>query len=167
MGHPGIPQNSSVGLKVIIMFHKAKNVTALQKYTILVHFADGSDKLYDMDTLFEKYPVFKSLETVPGLFKQAKVDVGGYGIVWNEDLDIDSEEIYQNGRDCKTAFTGLIAMSDATVIWNLNESTLRKAISYGKLIPGIDAFNFGSQWVVTAEAMEREYARSHSPTDND
>ena len=49
-------------------------------------------------------------------------------------------------------------MSDATVLWELNESTLRKAIAYGKLIPGIDVFNFGSQWIVTAAAMQREYS---------
>ena len=129
----------------------------MANYVLLAHFIDGSDKLYDMKKLFTDYPVFKSFETTPGLFETAKVDIGGYGIVWNEELDIDAEEVYQNGQDCKTAFTGLIAVSDATIIWELNESTLRKAISYGKLVPGIDAFNFGSQWVVTAEAMNREY----------
>ena len=127
-------------------------------YVLLAHFTDGSDRLYDMKRLFDQYPVFKSFETIPGLFQTARADVGGFGIVWNEDIDIDAEEVYQNGQDFKTAFSGLIAMSDATVLWNLNESTLRKAISYGKLVPGIDVFNFGSQWVVTAEAMNREYS---------
>ena len=140
------------------MYHKVKSVTALSNYVLLAHFTDGSDKLYDMKPLFDEYPIFKTFETIPGLFQNAKADVGGYGIVWNEDIDIDAEEVYQNGQDYKTAFSGLIALSDATVLWNLNESTLRKAISYGKLVPGIDAFNFGSQWVVTAEAMAREYA---------
>lgn len=139
------------------MFHKVKNVTALPGFRLLAHYIDGTDKLYDMKQLFEQYPVFRSFETIPGLFQSARVDTGGYGIVWNEDIDLDAEEIYQNGTEWKTPFSGLIALSDATVLWNLNECTLRKAISYGKLVPGIDAFNFGSQWVVTAEAMEREY----------
>lgn len=42
-------------------------------------------------------------------------------------------------------------------LWSLNESTLRKAISYGKLIEGVDVCKFGKQWVVSAKAMRREY----------
>ncbi len=79
------------------MFHKAKNVTPLPDYLLLVHFADGSDKQYDMKSLFDEYPVFLELKETPGLFNQAKVDPGGYGISWNENVDIDAEEIYQNG----------------------------------------------------------------------
>ena len=39
----------------------------------------------------------------------------------------------------------------------LNESTLRKAIAYGKLINGQDVCKFGKQWVISSEAMNREY----------
>ena len=81
------------------MFHKVQSIKALPAFVLLAHFADGSDKLYDMKRLFVPYPIFKSFETVPGLFQLAKVDIGGYGIVWNEDIDIDAEEIYQNGTD--------------------------------------------------------------------
>ena len=144
------------------MFHKIKNVSALPDYMLLAHFTDGTDKLYDMKPLMQQYEPFKSLESIPGLFEQVKADIGGYGIVWNEDVDLDAEEIWVNGKETTTPFTGLISFSDASVIWGLNESTLRKAISYGKLKAGIDAFNFGSQWVVTADAMNREYSlRTH------
>ena len=50
-----------------------------------------------------------------------------------------------------------MAFSDATFLWNLNESTLRKAISDGKLVKGVDVCKFGKQWVVSIEAMKREY----------
>ena len=50
-----------------------------------------------------------------------------------------------------------MAFSDATFLWNLNESTLRKAIAYGKLVNGVDVCKFGKQWVVSTEAMKREY----------
>ena len=139
------------------MFHKAKTVTTLSDYRLLVHFADGADKEYDMKPLFEQYPVFLELKETPGLFDQAKADVGGYGIVWNEDIDIDAQEIYQNGRDVRTPFTGLISFTDAATMKGLNESTLRKAVEYGKLIPGIDVCNLGKQWVITEKALEREY----------
>ncbi len=57
----------------------------------------------------------------------------------------------------KTPFDGLMALGDATSIWGLHESTLRKAISYGKLVDGVDVYKFGKQWVISAEAMKREY----------
>ena len=46
---------------------------------------------------------------------------------------------------------------DATQLWGLNESTLRKAIAYGKLVNGVDACKYGKQWVISTEAMKREY----------
>ncbi|HEX3018533.1 MAG TPA: helix-turn-helix domain-containing protein [Caproicibacter sp.] len=54
-------------------------------------------------------------------------------------------------------FDGLMSFKDATDKWGLNESTLRKAVSYGKLIEGIDVKKFGKQWIITEEAMTRLY----------
>lgn len=42
-----------------------------------------------------------------------------------------------------------------------NESTLRKAITYGKLVNGVDVYKFGKQWVVSIDAMKREYGNGH------
>ena len=49
------------------------------------------------------------------------------------------------------------SFSDAAMMKGLNESTLRKAVEYGKLVPGIDVCNLGKQWVITKDALEREY----------
>lgn len=54
-------------------------------------------------------------------------------------------------------FDGLLSFKEATDMWHLNESTLRKAVSYGKLEEGVDVKKFGKQWIITIEAMEREY----------
>ena len=101
---------------------------------IYQHMGHGSHQL----------PVFKRLQKDPALFACASVDTGGYGILWD-------------GTVVKTPFDGLMAFSDATELWGLNESTLRKAISYGKLVNGIDVCKFGKQWVVSIDAMKREY----------
>lgn len=50
-----------------------------------------------------------------------------------------------------------MSFADATELWGLSESTLRKAISYGKLVSGVDARKYGKQWIVTKDAMLREY----------
>ena len=139
------------------MFHKIKSVTPLPNYILTVHFSEGVTKQYDMNLLIEKYPMFSPLREQPELFFSATVDVGGYGVVWSDDIDIACDELYFNGKDIKTPFDGLIAFSDATQLWGLNESTLRKAIAYGKFINGYDVCKFGKQWVISSEAMEREY----------
>jgi len=140
------------------MFHKIRSVTDLPDYRLLLHFSDGTAKQYDVRPLLSREP-FSDLRSVKGLFEQVTVDPGGYGISWNDDIDIDGEELWANGETVSTPFDGLLAFSDATDLWKLNESTLRKAISYGKLCIGIDVLKFGKQWVVTHSAMLREYGQ--------
>ncbi len=139
------------------MFHKIKTVTPLQNYQLSVQFSEGVTKIYDVKPLISKWPQFKTLEETPEIFYVVKVDTGGYGIVWNDDLDLSCDELYAHGEQVRTPFDGLIAFTEATDLWKLNESTLRKAIAYGKLISGIDACKFGKQWVVSVDAMKREY----------
>ena len=138
------------------MFHKIKNVFPIDDYKLSVQFSIGVTKIYDVKPLFNWKDVFKELRK-NDLFKQVFVDVGGCGIVWNDEIDLSCEELWENGVEVKTPFDGLISMADATNIWGLNESTLRKAISYGKLVNGVDVCKYGKQWVISMDAMKREY----------
>lgn len=138
------------------MFHKVKNVSPLPEYRLSVQFAEGVTKLYDVTPLFSKWLAFQALKE-GNTFYDVAVDQGGYGVVWNDDLDLSCDELWENGQEVKTPFDGLMAFSDATTLWQLNESTLRKAIAYGKLVNGVDVCKFGKQWVVSMNAMQREY----------
>ena len=141
------------------MFHKVKAVNALPDYCLTVQFAEGVTKIYDLKPLFQKWAPFNELQKQPQLFFSVEVDPGGYGIIWNDDLDLSCNELFENGITVKTPFDGLMAFTDATQLWGLNESTLRKAIAYGKLLNGVDACKFGKQWVISVEAMKREYGQ--------
>ena len=143
------------------MFHKIKNVSALPEYKLSVQFSEGVTKIYDVKPLFKKIPLFAELKDNLADFACVSVDVGGYGIVWNDDLDLSCDELWENGVQVDTPFDGLMAFSDATELWGLNESTLRKAITYGKLVNGVDVCKFGKQWVVSVDAMKREYGNGH------
>ena len=145
------------------MFHKVKAVTAMPDYNLTVQFAEGVTKVYDIKPLFQKWPPFRELQKRPEVFFRVEVDAGGYGIVWNDDIDLSCDELFAHGKMIRTPFDGLIAFTDATQLWGLNESTLRKAIAYGKLINGVDACKYGKQWVVSVEAMNREYGRPEEP----
>jgi len=139
------------------MFHKVKSVAPLSGFKLSVQFSEGVTKLYDMNPLFERIPAFQYLRDNPADFHSVSVDVGGYGVIWDDDLDLSCDELWEHGTVVETPFDGLMALSDATELWGLNESTLRKAISYGKLVNGVDVCKFGKQWVVSIDAMEREY----------
>ena len=57
-------------------------------------------------------------------------------------------------------FNRLLSFGEAAEIWGLDQSTLRKAVTSKKLLENRDCRKFGKQWVVTAEAMCREYGRN-------
>lgn len=141
------------------MFHKVNNVETLPEYVLSVQFAEGITKTYDLKPLFKKWKQFKSLKGDNDLYENVKVDQGGYGISWNDELDLSCNELFDNGKVVKTPFDGLISFGDATLFWGLNESTLRKAVAYGKFLKGIDVCKFGKQWVVSMDAMKREYGK--------
>lgn len=82
------------------MFHKITSLATLPDYILLVGFASGEFKQFDLKPLMNKYTPFATLKSVNGLYEQAKIDAGGYGLVWNDDLDISAEGIYEKGVAC-------------------------------------------------------------------
>lgn len=81
------------------MFHKIKSITPQENYILLVTFESGEQKLYDIKPLTKKFHIFQELTTIEGLFKKVKVDQGGYGISWNENIDLSCNELWENGKD--------------------------------------------------------------------
>ena len=79
------------------MFHKVKEVSVVEKYVLQVVFADGVVKKYDVEPLFSEIEAFQTLKEVQGLFELVRVDAGGYGICWNDDIDLACDELWENG----------------------------------------------------------------------
>ena len=64
---------------------------------LIVTFADGEVVSFDIKTLFDKYPYFKSLEDRT-LFKTVKIDnYFADALIWNDDIDLAASGIYFNG----------------------------------------------------------------------
>ena len=78
------------------MFHKVKTVKPLSEYKLFVEFLSGEKKIYDIKPLLDKWQIFNVLINTIGLFEQVQVDAGGYGISWNDDLDLSCDELYFN-----------------------------------------------------------------------
>lgn len=78
------------------MFHKVKSVVPLDNFLLLVKFENGKKKTYDVKPLMNKWSVFRDLNN-DTLFNLVKVDTGGYGVVWNEYIDLACNELWENG----------------------------------------------------------------------
>ena len=79
------------------MVHHVKEVTPMTDYVLLVRFTDGTEKQYDVKPLFHEITAFQSLTYVPRLFEHVKVDTGGFGVSWNDEIDLSCNELYENG----------------------------------------------------------------------
>lgn len=67
--------------------------------TLSIEFSDSEFKKYDISNLLNK-PMFTPLKN-PNFFKNFRIEAGGYGLVWNEDIDISEYELWKNGINLK------------------------------------------------------------------
>lgn len=76
-----------------------KSVVPLDDYILEVTFVDGELKRYDVKPLFGEIPHFIDLKE-NNLFSKVTVGPGGYGIIWNDDVDLSCDELWENGTIC-------------------------------------------------------------------
>lgn len=81
---------------------KILSVQPLENKKLLIKFAHGVEKTYDCKPLMEKILPFKALEN-EGFFKQVKVDGGGYGVSWDDKVDLSEYELWTNAVEVVTA----------------------------------------------------------------
>ena len=78
------------------MFHKAIKLEFKEGTALQLTFQVGKVKRFDMAVLFDKYPQLLALRN-RALFTSGRL-AGYYGIIWNDDLDIEAETIYEDGE---------------------------------------------------------------------
>lgn len=78
------------------MFRKIALIRPLPDYWLHAVFEDGAERRYDVKPLFDKWEPFKAL-LLGDLFGSVRVDEGGYGISWNDEVDLACDELYFNG----------------------------------------------------------------------
>ncbi|MCL2671249.1 MAG: DUF2442 domain-containing protein [Clostridiales bacterium] len=82
------------------MFNKIAEAQALPNYRLDVRFCNGEAKRYDVSVLFAAYPAFRAFQNAEAFFQSVQVDVGGYAVVWSDELDLSYNELYENGTAC-------------------------------------------------------------------
>ena len=81
------------------MHYRAIDAEMKEGTVLEVTFQNGMVKGYDVEVLFGKYPQLMRLKD-PELFKTGRL-LGFYGIVWDDELDIGTETIYEEGWTVK------------------------------------------------------------------
>ena len=119
---------------MISMFHKAIKIRFLEGTVLEVTFLSGEVIHYDMQVLFEKYPQLQALNNRE-LFLSGKL-AGNYGIVWNDEIDIEVETIFEDGILVRKNDTSACSRVGTA----LSEARARKSITQLELsgLSGID-----------------------------
>lgn len=115
------------------MFHRAVDLKYKDGTVLELAFQDGKVIRYDMAVLFDKYPRLCALNDRK-LFESGKLT--GLGIIWNDDLDIETETIYEEGDVVRTTkpFIGFVVGNEVAA------ARAKKGLSQKELadLTGID-----------------------------
>lgn len=74
---------------------KIISAKAIGSTTLIVEFTSHEVKQYDISNLLTK-PIFLPLQEVT-FFRSFSIEPGGYGLVWNDEIDISEYELWKNG----------------------------------------------------------------------
>ena len=77
--------------------NKAIKLVLKEKTTFDLYFLDGKVKRYDILYLSDKFPQLLALKN-RDLFLKGKL-IGYSAVIWNDELDIDVETVYFEGKD--------------------------------------------------------------------
>jgi hypothetical protein len=75
---------------------KIKAVKTIGEALLLVTFESGIEKIYACGSLLSR-PEFHLLAS-PAFFNAVRVDPGGYGISWSDDIGLSEYELWTNGK---------------------------------------------------------------------
>lgn len=74
---------------------RVRSVTPLREKRLLVTFVNGVQKVYDCNRIMN-LDRFQSLK-IEAFFKAVRVDIGGYGLSWDDETDLSEYELWNNG----------------------------------------------------------------------
>jgi hypothetical protein len=83
---------------------RIKSVRPLGGKRLLITFANGTQKVYDCQRILglERFQLLRN----EAFFKAVTVDPGGYGISWNDEMDLSEYELWNNGFEVKPSAGG-------------------------------------------------------------
>lgn len=126
---------------------KITTAVPLADMQLLVFFENGVIKKFDVGALRADYPEFCALEE-PALFQQVRVEPGGYGVSWNEELDCSEGELWDSGIEIPLSMDDFVSFvqcevintSEAAALKSCTRQNIESSVRRGNIAP-IKAFN--------------------------
>ena len=101
--------------------------------TFDLYFLDGVVKRYDILSLSDKFPQLNALRD-RNLFLKGKL-LGWGGIVWNDELDIDSETVYEEGIDVSNEYDDI---ANVVIGYKIKQKRIELRLSQQQLANNIN-----------------------------
>jgi DNA-binding XRE family transcriptional regulator len=116
---------------------KAIKLILKEDTTFDLFFYDGTVKRYDILSLSDKFPQLNELKDRK-LFLKGHL-LGWGGVVWNDDLDVSSETVYDEGKDVTNEYDDTDILN-IVIGYQIKEKRLQKEMSQEELAKkaGID-----------------------------
>ena len=74
-----------------------KYVQPLEDYRLFLIFDNGAIKIYSLSDRLQT-PAFQPLQD-KALFQSVQLGSGGYGVIWNDEIDLSEYELWIKGTD--------------------------------------------------------------------
>ena len=101
--------------------------------TFDLYFLDGVVKRYDILSLSDKFPQLNALKD-RNLFLKGKL-LGWGGVVWNDELDIDSETVYEEGMDVSNEYDDI---ANVVIGYKIKQKRIELRLSQQQLANNIN-----------------------------
>lgn len=114
---------------------KAVKLVLKEGTTFDLYFNDGLVKRYDILSLSDKFPQLNVLKD-RNLFKKGFL-MGWSGVVWNDELDVDCETVYEEGEDVTNQYDDI---DNILIGFRIKEKRLKLGLTQEELAKkiGID-----------------------------
>lgn len=120
----------------MIIYHKnmnsiylIKDIKLMSDFTIVITFSNKEVRMLDMKPIMEEYPLFHALEE-NNLFKAAKIDLGGFGLVWNEEFSISAGDAYSRSTPLDQTPKSILS---AVLIQSIVEARKKEGLTQSEL----------------------------------
>lgn len=122
---------------------RIEDVIPLKVGNLLVFFREGSLKKVNVKDILKNDVRFAAIVNRKDLFEKVRIQTGGYGIYWNEQITIADEVLYKNGVDIPLSLEDfrsfvsnrVINTAEVMELLECSRQNVNDLVKRGKLIP--------------------------------
>ncbi len=144
--------------------YKIEDVIPLENNRLLVFFSNGIIKTCDINKISGKNsPLCRLLTARPEAFELVRLQVGGYGVMWEQNMAVSDGDIYENGKTVplsaedfrKFVSKRIITSAEAAQMLDCTRQNIDDLVKRGKLIPIKESEK--CKWFLKSDIEKRDW----------